>query len=113
MKKIIIILIFNPLVSLGKKIKGKKILTIKAAVGEWQSSVGEYLNLKTIFYIGLFQALAIIPGVSNMPLSVLHSPSPSHNSPEETWSHVAKFAALLGHSSDDTGVCKKLSLIHI
>ena len=49
MKKIIIILIFIPLVSLGQNIKGKKILTIKAAVGEWQSSVGEYLNLKTIY----------------------------------------------------------------
>ena len=49
MKKLIIILLLIPLVSNGQKIKGKKLFSIKASIGEWQSSVGEYLNLKTIY----------------------------------------------------------------
>ena len=49
MKKLFILLLFFPLISFGQKIKGEKIFSIKAAVGEWQSSVGEYLNLKTIY----------------------------------------------------------------
>ena len=49
MKKLLIILIFIPLISFAQKIKGKKLFSIKAAVGEWQSSVGEYLNLNTIY----------------------------------------------------------------
>ena len=49
MKKLILVLLFLPLISFGQKIKGKKLFSIKAGVGEWQSSVGEYLNLKTIY----------------------------------------------------------------
>ena len=49
MKKLILVLLFFPLISFGQKIKGKKLFSIKAGVGEWQSSVGEYLNLKTIY----------------------------------------------------------------
>ena len=49
MKKLILVLFFFPLISFGQKIKGEKLFSIKAAVGEWQSSVGEYLNLKTIY----------------------------------------------------------------
>ena len=45
MKKLIIILLLIPLVSNGQKIKGKKLFSIKASIGEWQSSIGEYLNL--------------------------------------------------------------------
>ena len=50
MKKLLIILMFIPLISFAQKIKGKKLFSIKAAVGEWQSSIGEYLNLKTSFH---------------------------------------------------------------
>jgi hypothetical protein len=49
MKKLLILLLFLPIVSFGQKIKGEKLFSIKVAVGEWQSSVGEYLNLKTIY----------------------------------------------------------------
>ena len=49
MKKLLIILLFLPFVSFGQKIKGEKLFSIKVAVGEWQSSVGEYLNLNTIY----------------------------------------------------------------
>ena len=49
MKKLILLLLLIPLVSFGQEIKGKKIFSIKASVGEWQSSVGEYLKLKTIY----------------------------------------------------------------
>ena len=49
MKKLFILLLFFPIISFGQKIKGEKLFSIKAAVGEWQSSVGEYLNLKTIY----------------------------------------------------------------
>ena len=49
MKKLFLILVFFPLILFGQKIKGEKLFSIKAAVGEWQSSVGEYLNLKTIY----------------------------------------------------------------
>ena len=49
MKKLIFILLFIPLVTCGQKVKGEKIFSIKASIGEWQSSVGEYLNLKTIY----------------------------------------------------------------
>ena len=49
MKKLTISLLLISLFSFGQEIKGKKIFSIKAAVGEWQSSVGEYLKLKTIY----------------------------------------------------------------
>ena len=49
MKKLILVLLFVPLISFGQQIKGDKILSIKVSVGEWQSSPGEYLNLKTIY----------------------------------------------------------------
>ena len=48
-KKLILLLLVIPLFSFGQEIKGKKIFSIKAAVGEWQSSVGAYLKLKTIY----------------------------------------------------------------
>ena len=74
MKKLILFLLFVPLVSSGQKIKGKKIFSIKAAVGEWQSSVGEYLNLKTIYapYAkGVFDGIAkgkVLPIGGDYPL---------------------------------------------
>ena len=37
------------MISFEQNIKGEKIFSIKAAVGEYQSSVGEYLNLKSIY----------------------------------------------------------------
>ena len=49
MKRLIFILLFIPLASYGQKFKGEKLFSIKASIGEWQSSVGEYLNLKTIY----------------------------------------------------------------
>tara|TARA_B100001113_G_C20886989_1_gene525218 strand:- start:84 stop:587 length:504 start_codon:yes stop_codon:yes gene_type:complete len=49
MKKILLVLLFVPLISFGQQIEGDKILSIKVSVGEWQSSPGEYLNLKTIY----------------------------------------------------------------
>lgn len=45
MKKLIIFFLLIPLVSNGQKIKGEKLFSIKASIGEWQSSIGEYLNL--------------------------------------------------------------------
>ena len=49
MKKILLVLLFVPLISFSQQIEGNKILSIKVSVGEWQSSPGEYLNLKTIY----------------------------------------------------------------
>ena len=49
MKKLLFILVFFPLILFGQKIKGEKLFSIKAAIGEYQSSVGEYLNLNTIY----------------------------------------------------------------
>ena len=60
MKNLLLVLLLVPLVAFGQEIKGKKLFSIKAAVGEWQSSVGEYLNLKTIYapYIkGVFDGI--------------------------------------------------------
>ena len=41
MKKLLLVLLLVPLVSFGQKIKGEKLFSIKAAVGESQSSIGE------------------------------------------------------------------------
>ena len=74
MKKLILVLLFLPLISFGQKIKGKKLFSINAGVGEWQSSVGEYLNLKTIYapYTkGVFDGIAkgkVLPIGGDYPL---------------------------------------------
>ena len=47
MKKLITLFLLIPIISISQVVKGEKIFSIKVAVGEWQSSVGEYLNLKT------------------------------------------------------------------
>ena len=49
MKKLILLILLNPITSLGQEIKGDKILSIKVSVGEYQSSPGVYLNLNTIY----------------------------------------------------------------
>ena len=62
-----------------KKLKGKKLSSIKAAVGEWQSSVGEYLNLKTIYAPyskGVFDGIAkgkVLPVGGDYPLYYLEN----------------------------------------
>ena len=77
MKKLILLLLFIPLISFGQKIKGKKIFSIKAAVGEWQSSVGEYLKLKTIYAPyekGVFDGIVsgkVLPVGGDFPLYYL------------------------------------------
>jgi len=74
MKKLIIILLLIPLVSNGQKIKGKKLFSIKASIGEWQSSIGEYLNLKTIYAPykkGVFEGITsgkVLPVGGDFPL---------------------------------------------
>ena len=79
MKKIIILLLFIPLFSFGQEIKGKKIFSIKAAVGEWQSSVGEYLKLKTIYAPyekGVFEGIAsgkVLPVGGDFPIYYLEN----------------------------------------
>ena len=45
MKKLITLFLLIPIISISQDVKGEKIFSIKVAVGEWQSSVGEYLNL--------------------------------------------------------------------
>ena len=77
MKQLIILLLFIPLFSFGQEIKGKKIFSIKAAVGEWQSSVGEYLKLKTIYAPyekGVFDGIVsgkVLPVGGDFPLYYL------------------------------------------
>ncbi|MBK56374.1 MAG: hypothetical protein CMC84_03555, partial [Flavobacteriaceae bacterium] len=79
MKKLILLLLFIPLVSLSQEIKEKKIFSIKAAVGEWQSSVGEYLKLKTIYAPyekGVFEGIAkgkVLPVGGDFPLYYLEN----------------------------------------
>ena len=74
MKKLIIILLLIPLISNGQKIKGEKLFSIKASIGEWQSSIGEYLNLKTIYapYTkGVFEGITsgkVLPVGGDFPL---------------------------------------------
>ena len=77
MKKLILLLLFISHVSFGQEIKGKKIFSIKASVGEWQSSVGEYLKLKTIYAPydkGVFDGIAkgkVLPVGGDFPLYYL------------------------------------------
>ena len=77
MRKIILLLLVIPLFSFGQEIKGKKIFSIKAAVGEWQSSVGEYLKLKTIYAPyekGVFDGIVsgkVLPVGGDFPLYYL------------------------------------------
>ena len=77
MKKLILLLLFTPLFSFGQEIKCKKIFSIKAAVGEWQSSVGEYLKLKTIYAPyekGVFDGIVsgkVLPVGGDFPLYYL------------------------------------------
>ena len=77
MKKLILVLLVIPLFSFGQEIKGKKIFSIKAAVGEWQSSVGEYLKLKTIYAPyekGVFDGIVsgkVLPVGGDFPLYYL------------------------------------------
>ena len=79
MKKLILLLLFIPLVSFSQEIKEKKIFSIKAAVGEWQSSVGEYLKLKTIYAPyekGVFEGIAkgkMLPVGGDFPLYYLEN----------------------------------------
>ena len=79
MKKLLIILLFIPLISFAQKIKGKKLFSIKAAVGEWQSSVGDYLNLNTIYAPyskGVFDGIAkgkVLPVGGDYPLYYLEN----------------------------------------
>lgn len=60
--------------SFGQKVKSEKLFSIKASIGEWQSSVGEYLNLKTIYapYTkGVFEGVAtgkVLPVGGDFPL---------------------------------------------
>ena len=77
MRKLILLLLVIPLFSFGQEIKGKKIFSIKAAVGEWQSSVGEYLKLKTIYAPyekGVFDGIVsgkVLPVGGDFPLYYL------------------------------------------
>ena len=77
MKKLAISLLLISLFSFGQEIKGKKIFSIKAAVGEWQSSVGEYLKLKTIYAPyekGVFDGIVsgkVLPVGGDFPLYYL------------------------------------------
>ena len=77
MRHLILLLLLIPLISFGQKIKGKKIFSIKAAVGEWQSSVGEYLKLKTIYAPyekGVFDGIVsgkVLPVGGDFPLYYL------------------------------------------
>ena len=79
MKKLILLLLFISHVSFGQEIKGKKIFSIKASVGEWQSSVGEYLKLKTIYAPydkGVFDGIAkgkVLPVGGDFPLYYLEN----------------------------------------
>ena len=79
MKKLILLLLFITHVSFGQEIKGKKIFSIKASVGEWQSSVGEYLKLKTIYAPydkGVFDGIAkgkVLPVGGDFPLYYLEN----------------------------------------
>ena len=79
MKKLTISLLLISLFSFGQEIKGKKIFSIKAAVGEWQSSVGEYLKLKTIYAPyekGVFEGIAkgnVLPVGGDFPLYYLEN----------------------------------------
>ena len=62
------------MISFEQNIKGEKIFSIKAAVGEYQSSVGEYLNLKSIYapYTkGVFEGITkgkVLPIGGDFPL---------------------------------------------
>ena len=74
MRKLLFIFVFFPIISFGQKIKGEKLFSIKAAIGEYQSYVGEYLNLKT-FYApytkGVFEGITkgkVLPIVGDFPL---------------------------------------------
>ena len=79
MKKIIIIWLLFPLVTFGQKINSEKIFSIKVAVGEWESSVGEYLNLKTIYapYAkGIFEGITngkVLPIGGDFPIYYLEN----------------------------------------
>ena len=79
MKKLILLLLLITHVSFGQEIKGKKIFSIKASVGEWQSSVGEYLKLKTIYAPydkGVFDGIAkgkVLPVGGDFPLYYLEN----------------------------------------
>ena len=74
MRKLLFIFVFFPIISFGQKIKGEKLFSIKVAIGEYQSSVGEYLNLKT-FYApytkGVFEGITkgkVLPIGGDFPL---------------------------------------------
>ena len=79
MKKLITLFLLIPIISISQVIKGEKIFSIKVAVGEWQSSVGEYLNLKTIYapYTkGVFEGIAegkVLPIGGDFPLYYLEN----------------------------------------
>ena len=79
MKKLITLLLLIPIISISQVVKGEKIFSIKVAVGEWQSSVGEYLNLKTIYapYAkGVFEGIAegkVLPIGGDFPLYYLEN----------------------------------------
>ena len=74
MKRFFFILFLIPLASFGQSVKGKKLFSIKVAIGESQSSVGEYLNLKTVYapYTkGVFDGIAngkVLPVGGDYPL---------------------------------------------
>ena len=74
MKKLFLFLLLAPLLSYGQNVQGKKLFSIKVAVGEWQSSVGEYLKLKTIYAPyskGVFDGIAngnVLPVGGDYPL---------------------------------------------
>ena len=79
MKKLITLFLLIPIISISQVVKGEKIFSIKVAVGEWQSSVGEYLNLKTIYapYAkGVFEGIAegkVLPIGGDFPLYYLEN----------------------------------------
>lgn len=74
MKRFIFILFLIPLAKYGQSVEGKKLFSIKVAIGESQSSVGEYLNLKTVYapYTkGVFDGIAdgkVLPVGGDYPL---------------------------------------------
>jgi len=74
MKRFIFILFLIPLATYGQSIEGEKLFSIKVAIGEYQSSVGEYLNLKTVYapYTkGVFDGIAngkVLPVGGDYPL---------------------------------------------
>ena len=74
MKNLLLVLFIVPLFCFSQKFQGEKLFSVKAAVGEYQSSVGEYLNLKTIYapYTkGTFDGIAngkVLPVGGDYPL---------------------------------------------